>query len=184
MREAKGEGGSVLIVDDVPANLKMLVDALSGSGLEVFVAKSGESALEKISHATPDLILLDVKMPGIDGFETCRRLKAAEESRDIPVIFMTALVDTEKKLKGFEVGGVDYVTKPIEHEEMRARVNAHLTIQRLRRELELSNRHLEQQVSRRTKKLRLANEKLETALADVEVLSKRLRAEMRFGRPT
>ncbi len=121
MRDAKAAAGSVLIVDDVPANLQLLVDSLSGSGFDVFVAKSGESALEQLGHSTPDIILLDVKMPGIDGFETCRRLKAADQTRDIPVIFMTALTDTVEKVKGFEAGAVDYVTKPIEHQEMLAR---------------------------------------------------------------
>ena len=168
--DAKPERGSVLIVDDVPANLQVLVEALGGSGFDVFVAKSGENALEQLDHSTPDVILLDVKMPGIDGFETCRRLKAAEKTRDIPVIFMTALTDTAEKLKGFDAGAVDYVTKPIEHREMLARVDAHLTIRRLQRELLAANERLEEKVAQRT-------EKLAAALAEVEALKNRLQAE-------
>ena len=131
---------AILIVDDTPTNLEILVDFFAGQGFEVFVAMDGESALEQISHARPDLILLDVMMPGIDGFETCRRLKANSEMADIPVIFMTALTETVDKVRGFTVGAVDYVTKPIQHEEVLARVTTHLKLRRLQQHLEEKER--------------------------------------------
>ncbi len=142
----EGKKDAVLIVDDTPTNLEVLVEYLTGAGFDVFVATDGESALEQVGHALPDLILLDVMMPGIDGFETCRRLKGDEATRDVPVIFMTALSETVDKVKGFEVGAVDYVTKPIQHEEVLARVNTHLTIRSLQRRLEAQNAHLEREL--------------------------------------
>lgn len=134
---------TLLIVDDIPANVSVLFDFLSASGFKVLVAQDGESALQKAFYAIPSLILLDVMMPGIDGFETCRRLKNDAKTQDIPVIFMTALADTENKLKGFELGAVDYVTKPIQQEEVLARVNTHLTIRKLQKELEAQNLELD-----------------------------------------
>ncbi len=127
---------TILLVDDIPANLSVLAECLSEAGYALLVAEDGEDALALTARNAPDLILLDVMMPGIDGFATCRRLKERAETRDIPVIFMTALTDTAEKLKAFEAGAVDYITKPIQHEEALARVNTHLTIRRLRRELE------------------------------------------------
>ncbi len=127
---------TILIVDDTPANISVLVDALADTGCQLLVAEDGEDALEQTAQGGPDLILLDVMMPGIDGYETCRRLKARGETRDIPVIFMTALHDTAEKVKAFGAGAVDYITKPIQHEEALARIEAHMTLRRLRRELE------------------------------------------------
>ena len=127
---------SILLVDDQPTNLKVLVDYLDHAGFDVFVAKDGESAIEQLQHTSPDIILLDVMMPGMDGFETCRRLKSDEKTVAIPVIFMTALTDTMDKVKGFEAGAVDYVTKPIEQEEVFARITTHLTLRKLQQELE------------------------------------------------
>ncbi len=118
----------ILIVDDTPHNIKVLLDVLSEAGFEIAVAKSGEMALEKLPFIQPDLILLDVMMPGIDGFETCRRLKANERTNNIPIIFMTALSDSVNKITGLHLGAVDYVTKPIEIEEVLARINIHLTL--------------------------------------------------------
>ena len=150
--------GAILIVDDTPMNLEVLVQELTDQDFEVFVAIDGESAIEQLQYARPDIILLDVMMPGIDGFETCSRLKQNPETQDIPVIFMTALTNTEDKVKGFEAGAVDYVTKPIEPEEVHARVKTHLTIQRLRTELQEANELLEQRVAERTAELeRLKN---------------------------
>lgn len=121
---------SILIVDDVPNNIRVLVELLTESGFRVAVARSGEQALVRIPDATPDLILLDIMMPGIDGFETCRRLKANPETRDIPIIFMSALTDVVDKIKGLEIGGVDYLTKPIVHAEAIARINVHLSLRK------------------------------------------------------
>ncbi|MGH7943856.1 MAG: hybrid sensor histidine kinase/response regulator [Opitutaceae bacterium] len=127
---------TILIVDDTPANLGVLVETLGAAGYRLMVAEDGEEALAQTVQTQPDLILLDVMMPGIDGFETCRRLKARESTRDVPVLFMTALNETTEKVKAFAAGGVDYITKPIEHEEALARVRTHLALRRLRQELQ------------------------------------------------
>ena len=137
--------GTLLIVDDFPANLSILFSYLRGFGFHVNIAESGEDALEEILYSKPDIILLDVMMPGIDGYETCRRLKANQETCDIPVIFMTALVDTVDKLKGFKMGAVDYITKPVQQEELLARVTTHLTLSRLQKTLEKQRFELQQQ---------------------------------------
>ena len=135
----------ILIVDDKLENLKTLVLHLKRHGFGIILAQSGEEALERIEHVTPDLILLDVLMPVIDGFETCRRLKKHETAKDIPVIFMTALSDTVDKIKGFDMGGVDYITKPFQHEEVQARIQTHLTIRKLQQQLQAQNVLLKEQ---------------------------------------
>ncbi len=126
----------ILIIDDNVINLKVAMAELETRGLEIIIARNGETGLERAAFAQPDLILLDVQMPGINGFETCRQLKANEATRDIPVIFMTALTDVADKVRGFESGGVDYVTKPIQVDEVWARVQTHLTIRELQLERE------------------------------------------------
>jgi len=126
--------GSVLIVDDVPENLSFLSDALDEAGYMVLVATSGQSTLERLRHFLPDVILLDAVMPGIDGFETCRRIKAQPQTRSIPIIFMTGLTESENVVRGFEVGGTDYVTKPIKPDEVVARVATHIRNARLIRQ--------------------------------------------------
>ncbi|NEP02589.1 MAG: response regulator, partial [Symploca sp. SIO2E9] len=154
--------GDILIVDDNHTNLGVLFDFLTNSGFKVLVAQDGESALQKAEFANPDLILLDIMMPGIDGFETCRRLKAKASTRNIPVIFMTALSDTDDKVKGFSFGAVDYVTKPVQQEEVRARVTTHLTLRKLQKRLEIQNRQLQLEIEERQQKevlLREAEEK-------------------------
>lgn len=128
----------ILIIDDNVTNLKVAIEYLKSQGQEVIIARNGETGLERAEYALPDLILLDVQMPGIDGFETCRRLKANTTTKDIPVIFMTALSEIEDKLKGFAAGGVDYVTKPIQVEEVWVRVQTHLAIRGL--QVEMSDR--------------------------------------------
>jgi len=134
---------SILLVDDTPTNLEVLVDYFADSGFDVSVATNGEKALKQIEANPPDLILLDVMMPGIEGFETCRRIKANEKIHDIPVIFMTALSETADKLKGFQAGAVDYVTKPLQQEEVLARVNTHLSLRRMQQQLEEKERQTE-----------------------------------------
>lgn len=133
----------ILIVDDVPENLSVLFDFLIVQGFDVSIAPDGEGALEAAAEEIPDLILLDVMMPGIDGFETCRRLKAIQGLGDVPVIFMSALTDTLDKVKGFEVGAVDYVTKPVQQDEVLGRINAHVTIRRLQQKLQQRNLELD-----------------------------------------
>jgi two-component system, sensor histidine kinase and response regulator len=128
-------GARLLIVDDTPQNLRLISDFLAEQGFELMLTRSGQQALEKIRLGTPDLVLLDVRMPGMDGFEVCRRLKAEPAVADIPVIFMTALDDTSHKVEGFRLGAVDYVTKPIQREELVARIRNHLQLHRLQREL-------------------------------------------------
>ncbi|HEY9739375.1 MAG TPA: adenylate/guanylate cyclase domain-containing protein [Coleofasciculaceae cyanobacterium] len=139
----------IVIVDDKPTNLGVLFDFLTDSGFKVLVAQDGESAIQKVEYAHPDLILLDVMMPGIDGFETCRRLKDKPSTQDIPIIFMTALSETVDKVKGFTLGAVDYITKPVQQEEVRARVTTHLTIRKLQKKLEAQNVQLQQEIRER-----------------------------------
>ena len=127
---------AILLVDDNPTNLQVLFKTLEGIGCKLLIAKSGEAALSIIRKARPDLILLDIMMPGIDGFEVCRILKEDPETSDIPIIFLSALDDTADKVRGLKLGAVDYVTKPFQPEEVIARVNTHLTIQRLGREVQ------------------------------------------------
>jgi len=143
------EKAAILIVDDTPANLGVLSDFLADSGFKVLVAEDGESAIQKVEYASPDLILLDVLMPGMDGFETCRRLKANELTQDIPVIFMTALTEMMDKVRGFNLGAVDYITKPLQHEEVLARVKTHLSLQNLTKKLQEQNLCLEQEIKER-----------------------------------
>ena len=166
-------GASVLVVDDTPTNVGVLLEVLGRAGFKVLVARDGESALEQTGYALPDLILLDVMMPGLDGFETCRRLKQQPRTAHIPVIFMTALTDVQDKLRAFEAGAADYVSKPFQHEEVLARVNAHLALERLRRELKAVNAELEERVTMRTGELK-------SALDEVQKLRDRLQAENRY----
>ncbi|MGB0385463.1 MAG: hybrid sensor histidine kinase/response regulator [Ardenticatenaceae bacterium] len=133
---------SVLIIDDNPTNLGVIGDYLEQHGFEIIAARNGQSGLKRAKRARPDIILLDVMMPGLDGFETCRRLKLDEATKDIPVIFMTALSSTEDKVKGFEVGAVDYVTKPIQYEEVLARITTHLRLRDLTQKLRDANLEL------------------------------------------
>jgi len=154
------EQPTLLIVDDNPTNIKVLFGFLRDAGFRVLVAKDGSNALEKLHEALPDLILLDVMMPGIDGFETCRRIKENQETQAIPVIFMTALAEAEHKVKGLSLGAVDYITKPFQQEEVLARIDLHLKLRSLARELadknaQLSdvNAMLERRVAERTREL-------------------------------
>ncbi len=134
---------SILIVDDNPTNLKILIDTLNNTGYKTLIADSGDRALYQSAHHPPDLILLDVMMPGMDGFETCRCLKANPTTAKIPVIFTTALTDIDYKIKGFEAGAVDYITKPFQQEEVLARVSTHLSLRRLQQKVEDQNVQLQ-----------------------------------------
>lgn len=128
--------GIILIVDDNPTNLSVLSQALKLAGYKTRVAIDGESAIEQVLEDPPDLILLDVQMPGIDGFETCTKLKANSSTKEIPIIFITAAADVEQKVKGLSVGAVDYITKPFQHEEVLARVKVHLTLRFLTKKVQ------------------------------------------------
>lgn len=133
-QENKTLPGEILIVDDTPANLDVLRRFLNESGYGISIAPNGEIALKIISQKKPDLILLDVMMPGIDGFEVCRRIKENEETKDIPIIFVTAKTETDDVVRGFQTGGVDYILKPFKREEVLSRVKTHLKIQNLIKE--------------------------------------------------
>ena len=146
MRVDSTDKGVILIIDDTPTNLEILLDFLEDYGYKVVVSEDGESAIEMAEYAPPDLILLDIVMPGIDGFETCRRLKANQVTQDIPIIFMTALADNVDKVKGLNLGAVDYITKPLEHEEVLARINIHLRLQNLTKKLTEQNVRLEEEI--------------------------------------
>ena len=138
---------SVLIVDDTPANLGVLVDALEDHGILVAVAQDGPEGLERARRIEPDLVLLDVRMPGMDGFAVCRELKAGERTRDIPVIFMTALSEFEDKITGFRVGAVDYVTKPFQMEEVLARIDTHLSLRAMQKQVAEQNSLLREEIA-------------------------------------
>jgi signal transduction histidine kinase len=127
---------TILIVDDSPSYLAALLDRLERHGFMIVLAQTAAEGLMRAAFAEPDLILLDVVMPDIDGFEACRRLKAGKNTKDIPVIFMTGLTDPKQKVTGFDAGGVDYITKPFQIEEVLARINTHLSLRRAHRELQ------------------------------------------------
>jgi len=133
----------ILIVDDTPANLNVLFDFLREMNFEIQVAKEGKKALQRVEKSPPDLILLDIMMPEMSGFDVCQQLKSQAHSRDIPVIFMTALNETTDKVKGFKLGAVDYITKPFEQEEVLVRLHTHLTLYRLQQELTEKNQILQ-----------------------------------------
>lgn len=159
-----------LIVDDEPLNLELLGQELEGHGYQVDEARSGEEALRRTAEDPPDIILLDVMMPGMDGFEVCRRLKANAGTRDVPVIFMTALSDIEDKITAFETGGADYVTKPFQVEEVVARVGTHVELRRTARELVERNRHLEEEIERHRQ-----------ARQTIEYLREEIQTELKFS---
>lgn len=160
------QGSTVLVVDDNPADLGRMSDYLEEYGLKVLDARDGEEGIEKARRAQPDLILLNVVMPGTDGFETCRRLKADKASQGIPVILMLAPTEAQGMIKGFQLGAADYFTKPFQREEVMARVAAHLRLRRLTRELWEMEEIPERQFEERMAELGRANRKLRDELAE------------------
>jgi DNA-binding response OmpR family regulator len=173
--------GTILVVDDAAANLKLLTETLTAEGYRVLPADSGELALASVAASPPELILLDIRMPGLDGFEVCRRLKARPESRDIPVILISAFAEIAERVEGFAVGAADFVTKPFQPEELVARVRSHVELRRLRVRLEQQaadlrrvNSRLQSELAERVRAeeaLRATNADLSTALANVKSLS-------------
>ncbi len=154
----------VLIVDDTETNLDILVETL-GEDYEVAVAMDGPTALSLAKDQTPDLILLDIMMPGMDGYEVCRRLSADPATAQTPVIFLTALTEVTDKTRGFAAGAVDYVTKPFEPAEIKARVRTHLSLRLARQELAMQNEILERKVRERTRELALTQDAIIEAMA-------------------
>ena len=154
---------TILIVDDTPANLTLLSKMLQGQGYRVVAFLRGRMALEAAAKTPPDLILLDINMPEMDGFEVCRRLKADASLKDIPVLFISALTETMDKVKAFSLGGVDYVSKPFQPEEVTARVETHLRLRRLQLELMKTNLHLEDRVKEQVREI--SDSQLATILA-------------------
>lgn len=146
MENSNSATESILLVDDNPTNLQVLFQTLEGVGCKLLIAKNGEMALTIAGKALPDLILLDIMMPDIDGYEVCRRLKTNPATSGTPVIFLSALGDTGDKVKGLQLGAVDYITKPFQPDEVIARVNTHLTIHRLKREVESQKDQLEHEL--------------------------------------
>jgi two-component system, cell cycle sensor histidine kinase and response regulator CckA len=170
---SNSEKGVILIVDDTPINIKVLFAFLENYGFKVLVAEDGESALKIAAHALPDLILLDVLMPEMNGFETCHRLKSNPVTQDIPVIFVTALNDKMDRVKGLNIGAVDYITKPLEHEEVLARINIQLRLRNLTKRLEQQKERLEQEIRDR-QRIEEEREQAFQALQESEARFRRL----------
>lgn len=147
------DSAKILVVDDTPANLEVVTEILADAGYTVSTALSGDRAIKRVQTFVPDLILLDIQMPGIDGFETCRQLKENSAIAYVPVIFMTAVADTDSKVKGFSLGAVDYITKPFQEAELLARVNTHL-------QLSFLTQQLERRIQERTIELQAALDRL------------------------
>ncbi len=158
--QAQQPVSNILVVDDVPANLSLLAGMLKESGHKVRPVPSGKLAIQAVQHEKPDLILLDINMPEMDGYEVCAHLKADAALKDIPILFISAMTETMDKVKAFSVGGVDYVTKPFQFEEVHARVEAHLRIHFLQRQLSEHNENLERLVAVRTVELANAYKRL------------------------
>ncbi len=153
-------GSNILVVDDIPENLKLMTSILKQSGYKVRSVASGAMALETAKLMPPDLILLDINMPEMDGYEVCSRLKTDAELAPIPVIFLSALSECPDKVQGFQVGGIDYITKPFQAEEVLARIEGQLELSRLRKELQKQNEILEEKVHLRTRELAEAKDRL------------------------
>jgi len=170
--------GNILVIDDTPANLKLLRNLLSEKGYQVRPMPSGTLALEGIHLNYPDLILLDINMPEMNGYDVCQVLKADERTRDIPVIFISAIDDIFDKIKAFEVGGVDYITKPFQVEEVLARVRTHLTLSGLQKMLQATTNWQDKQLAEQNAQLQEVNQRLEQANQQQIALNQELQKQL------
>lgn len=170
MNTSQAVSGDILLVDDTPDNLRLLSVMLTENGYKTRKVINGERALQAVEVVTPDLILLDINMPDINGYEVCRRLKKLDKTRDIPVIFISALDDVFDKVKAFQVGGVDYITKPFQVEEVLARVHTHLNIRKLQKQLQQQNSQLQEEIHHRLS--------AEEANAQLKALETQLRQQL------
>lgn len=175
--EKKEKKTTILIVDDNPIDLKLVITVLESYNFKVLISEDGENCLKQAKESSPDIILLDVLMPIIDGFEICKRLKAIPETRDIPVIFMTALSDIEDKITGFELGAVDYVTKPIIIDEVLARVKVHIQLRQLTEKLKNKNVLLLEEITQR----KAAEAKLKETLRQLKTAQKQIIAKEKLA---
>ncbi|MBT3368409.1 MAG: response regulator [Nitrospina sp.] len=175
IKQTSGSKGDILVVDDSQDSLKSLEAILTREGYSVRAAPNGQTALMIVTTLPPELILLDVKMPGMDGYEVCRKLKADERTRDIGIIFISALTDLADKVKGFETGGVDYITKPFQYKEVLARVKTHVTFCHMQKALEKARNELEIRIEQRTLELSKTNEKLLAEVSEHRLTEQALR---------
>ncbi|MFP4549481.1 MAG: ATP-binding protein [Spirochaetales bacterium] len=171
---------TLMVVDDNPVNLQLLFESLGSAGYRILVCEDGETAVRQAKDAQPDLILMDVLLPGISGYDSCRAIRAQAETSDIPIIFLTALTQTNDKLEGFDAGGVDYLTKPLQLSEVLARVSTHLSLRNLRRELEDRNQELKRRDERRERLFSIIAHDLKSPMATF-VSATRLLAEFEPG---
>ncbi len=175
MTEASHCTGSLLIVDDDPLNVELLIDKIGVRNYQITTASSGRQCLRSLRQETPDLILLDIMMPEMNGYEVCREIKSNPVTANIPVLFMSALDGSDDKVKGFEAGAVDYITKPFDEHEVLARIETHLCLKSAREALENQNQQLDEQVSARTRELVKSNELLRVEIADRKQAQEMLR---------
>jgi two-component system, sensor histidine kinase and response regulator len=177
-----GPAADILVVDDTPDNLRLLSIMLSESGYKVRKAINGERALQAVQAVLPDLILLDIRMPDMTGYEVCRNLKESDYSRDVPVIFISALDDVFDKVMAFDVGGIDYITKPFQSQEVLVRISTHLKIRKLQQTLQTQNTQLQREIGDRVaaeEALKTLNQELETRVqertAELQTANEQLR---------
>ena len=179
MKSQKAPGPQILLVDDNPTNLQVLYQTLDGRGYRLLAARSGKDALSIAQRAIPDLILLDVMMPGMDGYDACARLKADARTRDAAIVFLSALTETSEKVRGLELGAVDFINKPFQPEEVLARVKTHLTIRDLQKQLRRRNEELEHELNVAQELLREARDRSDGVLLGESTAAARLRQDVK-----
>ena len=175
MNQPQVQMSTIMIVDDEAENREALIQMLAQFGFELQVAHHGQEMFELLDNTLPDIILLDVLMPGMDGFEVCRRLKEKNDTKDIPVILMTALSETVNKVTGLELGAVDYITKPFQEEEVLGRLKSNLVIRSLQKQIKQTNESLDYEVTQRTRELAESNERLQQEIAEHRRMEKILK---------